>query len=861
MRNIIFIFIFIILLLHIYKCSNNYSGKKQPIAKNGVIDLSDWDFEKDGSVKLIGEWEFYWKQLLEPEVFQGENQPVKTGSFSMPDLWNGYQIDGKKLPGKGYATFTLKVPICISNVTLSMKIPRIGTAMKLWVNNQLQATTGKVGKSKVEMTPQWVPRTTSFFVKNHEIYIVLQISNFYHQKGGVWGSLELGNQHQIREKNQQLLAFDLFLLGSLVIMAIYHFGLYWLRRKDPSVLYFGGLCLIIAIRLLVTGECFLISIFPDLPYAISYRIRLIYYLAVPLFLMFIGHIYPIRYSSKLIRVFQSLGIIFYIGVLIVPTEISSYTLPYETIVIIAGLYIIAILIIAAVKKKEGALIVIAGFFILFLTVINDILYSNQLINTGYITPFGLFIFVFSQAFLLSKRFSRSFSMAETLSLELEDKVTERTRELEASRDEIQKLNEFSKIINETMNLDEILNKIFAYIDSEYDIDSVIVMLVDKEKNELFSYSTTSPEIIPLEMIEFGRNLRIPLDNDSGMLYKTYLRKRPFYLSKIDKGIYLSGSKRMQNIIKSLELNSFLMVPLVIQEEVIALTLFTSKSKHFKLSKKDINSISSFCEQIAGAIYSSSLLKQVQEEREKSDTLLDAIMKDLDKARNIQQSLLPKEMPERNDLKLGARYIPMEQVGGDLYDFIEFPNGRLGIFIADVSGHGIPAAMISSMAKLVLAIFGMSISSPSEYLTYLNKFIEGKIAGNFLTCFYCIIDPVEKKMYYANAGHPPFLHIRDGKINQLRSKGRLVGVFDELNIEEKQLQLKKNDRFLFYTDGITEVFNSEGEEFGEERLAEVTLKKRNLSLEEHLNEIIFIATEFGGAQEMQDDATLVGLEIL
>jgi GAF domain-containing protein len=438
-------------------------------------------------------------------------------------------------------------------------------------------------------------------------------------------------------------------------------------------------------------------------------------------------------------------------------------------------------------------------------------------------------------------------------------VQEEQEKTEKARREIEKLSEFSKKINETTNIGEILNMIFTYFEDVYRIEGVWLLLVDKEKNELHTSHYSAGAAASEKLSHFSESFRIPLMPESGSLYRTYKRKRPLYLKRIPKDINLNEIDTM--IIKSFGFNSFIHIPLLIQNEVIGILNFTNFTKPLDLKKSDIASISHFCEQIAGAIYSSSLFKKVEEEREKSDSLLNAIMQDLEKARHIQQSLLPKKMPSRKDIKLGARYIPMEQVGGDLYDFIEFPNDRLGIFIADVSGHGIPAAMVSSMAKLVLAIFGGVISSPSEYLSYLNKFIEGKIGGNFLTCFYCIIDPVNKVMHYANAGHPPFLHIRNGKISQLFGKGKLVGVFDELDIEEKQLPINKGDRFLFYTDGITEVFNSEDEEFGEDRLADVTLMNRELPLEKHLNEILYSATEFGGTQEMQDDVTLVGLEII
>jgi serine phosphatase RsbU (regulator of sigma subunit) len=439
-------------------------------------------------------------------------------------------------------------------------------------------------------------------------------------------------------------------------------------------------------------------------------------------------------------------------------------------------------------------------------------------------------------------------------------VEEEREQTENARAEIEKLNEFSKKINETTDIDEIADQIFYYMETDFNIEGTLLQIVDKTKNELCYFKTNLKPFHSKKVRDFVENLCVPLDERGGTTWKIISRKKPIYFPRFNLKI-LNKKDILEEFIHVANLTSALIIPLLIHDEVIGCFYFSNYSKKLILTKDQINSISRFCSQMAGAIYSSSLLKQVQEERKKSEVLLNAIMSDLAKARHIQQSLLPEEMPKREDLKLVARYIPMEQVGGDLYDFIEFPNGRLGIFIADVSGHGVPAAMISSMAKLVLAIFGGVISSPSEYLSYLNQFIEGKIADNFLTCFYCIIDPIEKTMYYSNAGHPPFLHIRDRKISQLYTKGKLVGVFEKVDIEEKKLQLRKNDRFLFYTDGITEVFNSEKVEFGDERLSEVTLKNIDLPIEQHLDKILDSVFEFGGTKELQDDVTLVGMEII
>ena len=211
------------------------------------------------------------------------------------------------------------------------------------------------------------------------------------------------------------------------------------------------------------------------------------------------------------------------------------------------------------------------------------------------------------------------------------KIAERERaKTERARAEIQKLNEFSRWMNETRDLDQILGAIFSHFDSEYGIESLVLLNVDTITRELYSYTIANPPPPnpTEEMRRFARDLRLPLDPGSGMIYRTYLRKRPFYLAKMDARASIEGSPAMQRMANELKLRSFLLVPLVVQNETIAMLLCTSYTKDFVLTKAQIESISNFCQQIAGAIHSSHLFRDAEVaraaaeiEKAKSDSLL------------------------------------------------------------------------------------------------------------------------------------------------------------------------------------------------------------------------------------------------
>jgi PAS domain S-box-containing protein len=408
-----------------------YLGKRPPKALNGVLDLIQWDFERDGVLRLDGEWEFYWNQLLEPQDFNREHPPTKTGLFNVPSAWNGYLLKGEKLRGHGYATFRLTVKIKEQSYLMALKVQNMDTAYKLWVNGESMLSSGIVGKSRAEMRPQILPKVARFRVDGETIELVLQVSNFVYYKGGVSQSLQFGSEKQIQEIKDRGVAFDLFLFGSLLIMGVYHLGLFVFRRKEPSALYFGTFCLMIALRTTLTGERSLISLYSGFNYwEIGLKLEyLTFYLGLPIFTIFIYTLFPQEFHKIILRVFQSLEILLGLTVILTPAVIYSHTLTtYELITIIVGIYLVYVVVSAAVRKREGSLFIAGGFLFLFLTVVNDILHTQNLIQTDVYAPFGLFIFILVQSFMLSQRFSRAFSQAEAMSENLA-KLNEEIRKL------------------------------------------------------------------------------------------------------------------------------------------------------------------------------------------------------------------------------------------------------------------------------------------------------------------------------------------------------------------------------------------------------------------------------------------------
>jgi sigma-B regulation protein RsbU (phosphoserine phosphatase) len=199
-------------------------------------------------------------------------------------------------------------------------------------------------------------------------------------------------------------------------------------------------------------------------------------------------------------------------------------------------------------------------------------------------------------------------------------------------------------------------------------------------------------------------------------------------------------------------------------------------------------------------------------------LLD-INNELEMAREIQLSILPHEIPKITGMEIAARYIPMSSVAGDFYDFIVVDETHLGILIADVSGHGLPAALIASMLQVALAAQFRCACDPAQVLAGLNHSLCGKFKRHFVTASYLFVDMEKNTLKYASAGHPPPLYWRAsaGCASELMESGLLLGQFPEAAYSFVEAPLEQGDKAILYTDGILEARSPSEQEFGADLL--------------------------------------------
>jgi serine phosphatase RsbU (regulator of sigma subunit) len=243
--------------------------------------------------------------------------------------------------------------------------------------------------------------------------------------------------------------------------------------------------------------------------------------------------------------------------------------------------------------------------------------------------------------------------------------------------------------------------------------------------------------------------------------------------------------------------------------------------------------------------------------------LQAIQKELETARQIQLSILPADVPKVEGLDIAARYIPMTSVAGDFYDFIVVDENRVGILIADVSGHGMPAALIASMLKVALAAQVPHAADPAQVLSGLNQVLCGKFEYHFVTAAYVFVDMATGTLTYAGAGHPPMLiwGASSPGVRDVEENGMFLGRFPWATYSSVQLPLGMNDWCLLYTDGIPETMNHSEIEFGAERFREYLASDQSTSADQfagRLLEELFRWAARGPREELDDDITLVAI---
>jgi phosphoserine phosphatase RsbU/P len=298
------------------------------------------------------------------------------------------------------------------------------------------------------------------------------------------------------------------------------------------------------------------------------------------------------------------------------------------------------------------------------------------------------------------------------------------------------------------------------------------------------------------------------------------------------------------------------VPLSIKSDFFGVMLIEEMEDGHRFRSRRIEIINGIAQQAALAIQNDLLQKEmVVRERLETEVQL---------ARQIQQTFIPSVLPAYPNWNLAARWRTARQVGGDFYDVIELPNEKLGIFIADVADKGMPAALFMALTRTLVRAAVLEMDSPAEAVNRVNDLLlpDTSHQGMFVTAVYGELDMKAGTFTYVNAGHnPPFLVRVDGGVEKLSRTAVALGVTETPNITQKTLTFSKGDTLFLYTDGLTEAFTSDGEQFGDDHLVDVLKSAQMQSVDEILFAVEEQLNEFIGDEPLGDDLTMMVIQMV
>lgn len=399
------------------------TSKEKPRIVQGELDLTHWDFRRDGPVKLEGEWAFYWRQLL-GEEFVKENPPEPSSYNEVPNVWNKYRISGEHLPGYGYATYRLKVKTDGFRDSLALKIPIMSTAYKVIVDGQTIAESGKVSETKERAVAAYVPQTVAFQPSADEFDIVVQVSNYIYARGGMWYAMRIGTEGQISDLNAEEYGISMMILGSAFILGLYHIVIFLLHRMNRSALYFGLACLLGSLRLLATGNIVLLRLFPHAGFRLIIFLEYFtYYGGIACAILFIRGLFPEEFSKKLIAPLVGICAGFILTIIVFPVELYTRWINlFHLFAVVCCTYFLYGILLALWRKRGGALLQLIGTSVFIAALVHDILFLNNPYKVHLIgkqiVSFGLLFLLFIEAAELARRFSNAFRTIETMSEKL-----------------------------------------------------------------------------------------------------------------------------------------------------------------------------------------------------------------------------------------------------------------------------------------------------------------------------------------------------------------------------------------------------------------------------------------------------------
>jgi hypothetical protein len=379
-----------------------------------MVDLRQYDFAENGPLDLSGEWAFYMRQLISPEKFTATiDEP---GDFvSFPMTWN--DINKSRKPGEGYGTFHCR--ILIKPGLYAIELPHFYSSYNLWINNELISSNGVVGSSVKNSKPQWLPKTVNYTATFETLDVVIQVSNYFHAKGGVRENIVIGEPGDLNLKRTIAVNSNLILFGGLVIISLMFIIIYAIVQRDKTSLFFSLLCGSWALRSIFANLYVATFFFPDFPWEMAVKIEYIMLYSTMIWaICFIGALFPEDVNNLFKYLFIGCNSIFVLITIFFSASMYTQFLPvYLSFSAILLIYIVYVLIHAFLYERQGVWMIVSCIVLGVLVYAYDIssyqglaTFNPIITNCGYLAMFILLAICLMAQFGILSRTSRKSDM-------------------------------------------------------------------------------------------------------------------------------------------------------------------------------------------------------------------------------------------------------------------------------------------------------------------------------------------------------------------------------------------------------------------------------------------------------------------
>src|SRR5438128_3692080 len=399
------------------------------------------------------------------------------------------------------------------------------------------------------------------------------------------------------------------------------------------------------------------------------------------------------------------------------------------------------------------------------------------------------------------------------------------------------LNEIARELTSILNLDQLLKRIAELLSRLIDYQMFSILLLDASGEKLqHRFSLRFQENIQLKH-------DVPLGK--GIVGHAAQHKHAVLVPDV--------SKDPRYVLSNPETRSELAVPLIYKDKVIGVLDLEHPRRGF-FTEDHQRTITTLAAQIAIAIENARLYEEIARQERRLE-------RDLAMARELQFRLLPQSLPKLANLEVAAKFAPARAIGGDLYDFLNYSLSSTAIAIGDVSGKGAPAAIYAALVSGILRSHAPIEPGPAEMLSAVNNSLgERRIDAQFVSIIYAVWDEARRTLQVANSGLPRPIYCHDGKVEIIEATGLPLGLFDDAEYDEFTFRAKPGDMFVFFSDGILDARNTEGELFGRQRVEQIVARCAGRPADYVVDCLFKAVEEHAAGVEAFDDQTVVAIKV-